>query len=121
RHDLGSRHDLKTPDASRARGQDPDRFCVAADGRRDAEIVDAERACQLFRRDAIGHQGGDAAAGRAVDVEGAELDEAVEHSVAGAGGVYAVGDALSYRVPGVTAASAICACGDQPTVQAAGD
>ena len=40
-----------------------------------------------------------------VDVEGAELDEAVERSVAGAGAVYAVGHAPAYRVPGVTAAS----------------
>jgi hypothetical protein len=28
------RHDPKPPDASRARGQDPDQFCAAANGRR---------------------------------------------------------------------------------------
>ena len=45
----------------------------------------------MVRRDAIGHQGGDTAAGRAVDIEGAKLDEAVEDSVAGVSDVYAVG------------------------------
>jgi hypothetical protein len=61
-------------------------------------MVDAERACHLVRRDAVGHQGGDAAAGRTVDIEGAELDETIEHRVAGANDVYSVGHAAAYRV-----------------------
>ena len=88
-----SRHDPQAPDARRARAQDPDRSGVAADGGGDGEIVDAERAGHVLRRDAVGHQHGEAATGRALDVEGTEVDEAVERIGGGAGDVHAVGHA----------------------------
>ena len=63
--------------------ENPDRSSVAPRGRRDGDIadIDAERARDLFRRDAVGHQGRDPAVARLLGVNRAEFDEPIERIV----------------------------------------
>ena len=77
------RHNANAPDMNRAPAQDPHRFIVAADRRRDRDIGDAERMRDLVRRDAIGHQGRDPAVLRDLGVDGAKVHESKERIIAG--------------------------------------
>ena len=73
-----SRNDRQTSDANRAWTEHPHGSGVAPGGRRDRDIVDvdAERARDLFRRDAVGHEGRDFSVAAALGVNCAELDRA---------------------------------------------
>jgi hypothetical protein len=93
------RQDAKRPDADLARAQHPHRSRVASDGRRHGEVVDAEHARDLVRRDAVGHQRGQPAAVHALDVERAELDEAVEGLVPRVGEVDSIRHGGTRRHP----------------------
>jgi hypothetical protein len=52
--------------------------------------MDAKRARDLPRRDAVGHEGRDFTLARALDIKRAELDESIECIVADVAEVYAV-------------------------------
>ena len=74
------------------RAEDPDGSVVAPRGRRHGDIVDVDAECarDLFRRDAVGHQGRDPAMAQALGVNRAELDEPIERIVGDVAEVYAV-------------------------------
>ena len=87
-----SRNDREASDANRAWAEDPNGSVVAPRGRGHRDIVDvnAERARDLFRSDAVGHQGRDPAPARALDINRAELDEPIERMVGDVVQVYAI-------------------------------
>ena len=80
--------------------EDPNGSRVAPRGRRDGDIVDvdAERARDLFRRDAVGHQRRDPAMVRFLGINRAEFDEPIERIVDAIAEVHTVRHAPAYRV-----------------------
>ena len=95
-----SRNNPETSDGNGVWGEDPNRSRVATRCRRYGDIVDvdAERARDLFRRDAVGHQRRDPAAVRFPGVNRAQFDEPVERIVDAIAEVHTVRHAPAYRV-----------------------
>ena len=86
------RNNSKASDRNGAWAENPDGIRVAAHGRSDGHILDmdSERAANVFRRDAVGHQRRQPALVRELDIERAKFDKPIERSVADLTEVYPV-------------------------------
>jgi hypothetical protein len=85
-----NRDDPKTSDMNRAWAQNPDRSFVTWHRRRDRDVADRNGLGDLFWRDTVGHERRYAAVMRALDVERAEFDEAIERIGSRVAKVYSV-------------------------------